>query len=66
MTTSAVIIELKSPMSVLRCSTTSMPRSRSSTSALTMFTPGAMACSSRPAAKAADSSRVSFLATSPL
>ena len=36
--TSAVIIELKSPMSVLRCSITSMPRSRSSTSALTMFT----------------------------
>ena len=57
--------ELKAPMSLRRCSTSSMPRSRSSTSALTMLISSSSALASRPAAKLAVISFVFLPATSP-
>ena len=66
LTTSAVTSEVNSLMSLERSSTSSMPRSPSSISALTMFTSASMASSRKPAANAADNSRVSLRATSPV
>ena len=64
--TSAEIIELKLASSEVRFSTSSMPRSASIISALTMLTSSSIAFSSSPAANAEESSRVSFFETSPL
>ena len=63
--TSTDIEELKAPGSLRDSSVSLMPRSRRSSSALTMLTSSSRARSSRPAQKAAVTSRVFFLVSSP-